>query len=169
MEGFDPKQQSQGLGDTIAKFTHATGLDVVADKVAKALGAEDCGCNRRREKLNELIPFNKKENIPLVSLPTTFVIKRNLSIQVDGELVRYNKEEKVKLNFNYQIHNLEEFISYIDEKLELNSTELSELLNDKEILYKSFQLEPDNAFSIVIPNSENVSWAISKEELFKII
>ena len=95
MEGFDPKQQSQGLGDTIAKFTHATGLDVVADKVAKALGAEDCGCNRRREKLNELIPFNKKENIPPVPLPTTFVIKRNLSIQVDGELVRYNKEEKV--------------------------------------------------------------------------
>jgi UPF0755 protein len=84
-------------------------------------------------------------------------------------LIKYNKEEKVKLNFNYQIHNLEEFISYIDEKLELNSTELSELLNDKEILYKSFQLEPDNAFSIVIPNSENVSWAISKEELFKIL
>ena len=51
MEGFDPKQQSQGLGDTIAKFTHATGLDVVADKVAKALGAEDCGCNRRRDCL----------------------------------------------------------------------------------------------------------------------
>jgi len=46
---------------------------------------------------------------------------------------------------------------------------LSELLNDKEILYKSFQLEPKNAFSIVIPNSENVSWAISKEELFKIL
>lgn len=84
-------------------------------------------------------------------------------------LIKYNKEEKVKLNFNYQIHNLEEFISYIDEKLELNSTELSELLNNKEILYKSFQLEPDNAFSIVIPNSENVSWAISKEELFKIL
>ena len=30
MEGFDPKEKSQGLGDTIAKITHATGLDVVA-------------------------------------------------------------------------------------------------------------------------------------------
>ena len=95
MEGFDPKQQSQGLGDVIAKFTHATGLDIVADKVAKALGEEDCGCNRRREKLNELVPFTKKENISPVPLPATFVIKRSLSIQVDGELVRYNKEEKV--------------------------------------------------------------------------
>ena len=68
MEGFDPKQQSQGLGDTIAKFTHATGLDVVADKVAKALGAEDCGCNRRREKLNELIPFNLLYNDGMIDL-----------------------------------------------------------------------------------------------------
>ena len=34
MEGFDPKAPSQGLGDTIAKITHATGLDVVAAKVS---------------------------------------------------------------------------------------------------------------------------------------
>ena len=103
MEGFDPKQQSQGLGDTIAKFTHATGLDVVADKVAKALGAEDCGCNKRREKLNELVPFAKKENISLVPLPATFVIKRNLSIQVGGELVKYSKEEKVYITEDHPI------------------------------------------------------------------
>jgi hypothetical protein len=103
MEGFDPKQESQGLGDTIAKFTHATGLDVVADKVAKALGKEDCGCNKRREKLNELVPFKKSENIPLVPLPATFIIKRSLSIQVDSELVKYSKEEKVYITEDHPI------------------------------------------------------------------
>lgn len=101
--------------------------------------------------------------------PGKYRIINGMTMRQIINLIKYNKEEKVKLNFNYQIHNLEEFISYVDEKLELNSTELSELLNDKEILYKSFQLEPKNAFSIVIPNSENVSWAISKEELFKIL
>ena len=54
-------EESKGLGDTIAKITHATGLDVVADKVAKALGKEDCGCKRRREKLNELFPYKVQE------------------------------------------------------------------------------------------------------------
>lgn len=54
-------EESKGLGDTIAKITHATGLDVVADKVAKAVGKEDCGCNRRREKLNEMFPYKKEE------------------------------------------------------------------------------------------------------------
>lgn len=54
-------EESKGLGDTIAKITHATGLDVVAEKVAKAMGQEDCGCNRRREKLNELFPYKTEE------------------------------------------------------------------------------------------------------------
>jgi hypothetical protein len=57
MKGFDPKQKSKGLGDTIAKFTHATKLDVAADVIAKAMGHEDCGCNKRRKTLNEIIPY----------------------------------------------------------------------------------------------------------------
>lgn len=54
-------EESKGLGDTIAKFTHATGLDIVAEKVAHALGQEDCGCKKRREILNDLVPYNKDD------------------------------------------------------------------------------------------------------------
>ena len=57
MEGFDPKQQSQGLGDTIAKVTNFFGIDKVADAVAKLAGASGCGCNERRQMLNELFPY----------------------------------------------------------------------------------------------------------------
>jgi hypothetical protein len=114
MEGFDPKAPSKGLGDVIAKFTHATGLDVVADKVAKALGEEDCGCNRRREKLNELIPFNKinsaneyrnslNKTSPSVALPATVLVKRNLSLQVNGDLVKYAEGEKVYITEDHPI------------------------------------------------------------------
>ena len=62
MNDFNPKEKSKGLGDTIAKVTHATGLDKVADAVAKAAGAEDCGCNKRRKTLNEIFPYAKKSN-----------------------------------------------------------------------------------------------------------
>jgi len=58
MEGFDPKQDSQGLGDTIAKITNFFGIDKVADAVAKSAGAEGCGCNERRQMLNELFPYD---------------------------------------------------------------------------------------------------------------
>ena len=63
MKDFNSKDKSKGLGDTIAKITNATGLDKVADDVAKAAGAEDCGCNKRRKTLNELFPYTKKTEI----------------------------------------------------------------------------------------------------------
>lgn len=52
-------EESKGLGDTIAKVTHAVGLDKVAESVAKIVGKEDCGCNKRREMLNDLFPYQK--------------------------------------------------------------------------------------------------------------
>jgi hypothetical protein len=53
---------SRGLGDTIAKFTSATKLDVVAEQIAKASGADDCGCKARQEKLNNLVPYNNSKS-----------------------------------------------------------------------------------------------------------
>jgi|TARA_R110002050_G_scaffold3258_11_gene17320 hypothetical protein len=50
---------SKGLGDTIAKMTKATGLDKVADTMAKAVGKEDCGCGKRRDTLNRVFPYKK--------------------------------------------------------------------------------------------------------------
>ena len=38
MKNKTNNEESKGLGDTIAKITHATGLDVVAEKVAHAMG-----------------------------------------------------------------------------------------------------------------------------------
>ena len=64
MDNFDPKQESKGLGDTIAKITHATGIDKVAEAVAHLAGAEDCGCNRRRKVLNKVIPYKKPKIEP---------------------------------------------------------------------------------------------------------
>ena len=49
--------QSRGVGDTIAKITSATKLDKLAEKIAEVAGKEDCGCNKRREKLNQMFPY----------------------------------------------------------------------------------------------------------------
>jgi hypothetical protein len=42
----------KGLGDTIEKFTTATGIKKLADKIPGG-----CGCNKRKEKLNKLFPY----------------------------------------------------------------------------------------------------------------
>jgi hypothetical protein len=55
-------QKSKGLGDTIAKVTKATGIDKVAEGVAKAMGKEDCGCKKRQEQLNNAFPYKNTTN-----------------------------------------------------------------------------------------------------------
>lgn len=54
-------KRSRGLGDTIEKFTTATGIKAAVDATAKAVG-KDCGCKRRRDKLNEMFPYKQDEN-----------------------------------------------------------------------------------------------------------
>ena len=53
-------QPSRGLGDSIEKFTKATGIKSVVNKVSESLGVEDCGCDERRDSLNRAFPFKKK-------------------------------------------------------------------------------------------------------------
>ena len=52
-------QKSTGLGDTVAKITNTFGLDKVAETIANAIGKEDCGCNKRRHKLNDMFHYKK--------------------------------------------------------------------------------------------------------------
>jgi hypothetical protein len=46
---------SKGLGDTLEKVFKKTGID----KVAKWVLGEDCGCDKRKEKLNKIFPYRK--------------------------------------------------------------------------------------------------------------
>ena len=52
-------EKSRGLGDTIEKFTTATGIKNVVTKVTKAAGINDCGCGQRKDTLNRVFPYKK--------------------------------------------------------------------------------------------------------------
>lgn len=52
------KRKSQGLGDTIAKITKTLKIDKVTEAIAHLAGAEGCGCDDRKEFLNQLFPYN---------------------------------------------------------------------------------------------------------------
>ena len=47
--------KSEGLGDTVAKITKATGIE----KAVKFLAGEDCGCSERAKILNNIFPYQK--------------------------------------------------------------------------------------------------------------
>lgn len=54
--GWSPDQPSRGLGDTLAKITHKTGLVRIAEAYTKITG-RDCGCGQRQQALNRLKPY----------------------------------------------------------------------------------------------------------------
>lgn len=47
------KKKAKGLGDTVEQITEATGIK----KLVKFVAGEDCGCEERKAKLNELFPY----------------------------------------------------------------------------------------------------------------
>jgi len=53
------KMKSRGLGDSIEKFTKATGIKTVVKKVSRAAGVKDCGCDQRRDTLNRVFPYKR--------------------------------------------------------------------------------------------------------------
>lgn len=54
----EDSQKSRGLGDSIEKFTKATGIKAVVDKFSDITG-KDCGCDQRRDTLNRVFPYNR--------------------------------------------------------------------------------------------------------------
>lgn len=54
-------KKSKGLGDTIEKFTTKTGIRKVVKVVTNKAGIEDCGCDKRRDTLNRIFPYNKNK------------------------------------------------------------------------------------------------------------
>ena len=55
-------KQDRGLGDTVARFTKATGIRKAVDIISDGLNIP-CGCEARQETLNNLVPYNKQFNM----------------------------------------------------------------------------------------------------------
>ncbi len=72
---------SEGLGDTVAKFLHFTGVDKIVNTVAEALDIEDCGCNARREQLNQAFSYKKREP-PVIEMGEGYISKNGRKIKV---------------------------------------------------------------------------------------
>ena len=53
--------ESKGLGDTVEKFTTATGIKTLTQFMANSgmLGKKGCNCNKRKNTLNKAFPYKK--------------------------------------------------------------------------------------------------------------
>ena len=52
--------KDRGLGDTLQRIIKATTMDKVAKFASEKLG-KDCGCEKRKDILNKMVPYNKSK------------------------------------------------------------------------------------------------------------
>lgn len=95
---YHKARSSKGFGDTVEKITKATGIKKVVDTVADALDV-DCGCDKRKKKLNELFPYLMPELLTedeFNFLDLTFKNETNQIKDPDRILEIYNRVFKDK-------------------------------------------------------------------------
>ena len=54
----EKENKSKGLGDTVEKFTKMLGIKKIMEVIEVETGG-DCGCDKRKDKLNEIFPYKK--------------------------------------------------------------------------------------------------------------
>ena len=62
-EGYTASKIAQKLKVKKVVVEETLGLDVVAEVVAEAAGADDCGCKARAKKLNSLFPYKRMSDL----------------------------------------------------------------------------------------------------------
>tara|TARA_R110000765_G_scaffold105095_1_gene195092 strand:- start:993 stop:1148 length:156 start_codon:yes stop_codon:yes gene_type:complete len=50
--------KSEGLGNSIEKFTNKTGIKSIVDTVSRGLNIP-CGCEQRKNTLNKIFPYKQ--------------------------------------------------------------------------------------------------------------
>ena len=84
------------------------------------------------------------------------------------ELIRrlqLGEETPIKLSFTHAVRTPEQLAGFMGDKLLLDSIEVIQRLNDKEYL-AHFGLKPETAVCLFIPNTYEVYWTMTADQLF---
>ena len=79
--------------------------------------------------------------------------------------LQYGEETPIKLAFTQSLRTREHLAGHMGKKLLLDSTEVIQRLNDKEYM-SHFGLTPETAVCLFIPNTYEVYWTMSADQLF---
>ena len=79
--------------------------------------------------------------------------------------LQLGEETPIKLSFTQAIRTREQLAGHLGKKLLADSTEIIQRLNDKEYL-AHFGLAPETAVCLFIPNTYEVYWTMSADQLF---
>ena len=101
--------------------------------------------------------------------PGKYRIDVKMSNRSIVKMIINGKQEKVKLSFNSQIRNKEQFIRYVTDKLEIEEAELEDYCSSDAILSEQYGLNAESFMVLIVPNTYEVNWTISISDLFALL
>ncbi|MEO5673870.1 MAG: endolytic transglycosylase MltG [Chitinophagales bacterium] len=104
----------------------------------------------------------RKMNLQNHIHPGKYKLEKNMSNSVLARLLRSGKQEPVKLVLK-KFRLKEDVVSFVSHKLEADSITLITALNDP-VYLRNFNLEPDAAIALFIPNTYEFYWNTSSEQ-----
>lgn len=109
----------------------------------------------------------KKMDLEEHIIPGKYRIGADMSNRSIVKMIKNGKQEKVKLFLNSQIRTKEEFITYISDKLEMESDDLEDYCSNDEVLGDRYGLNTGNFMTLIVPETYEVNWTIPVQELFE--
>ncbi|MES2516115.1 MAG: endolytic transglycosylase MltG [Bacteroidota bacterium] len=111
----------------------------------------------------------KEMDLPENIHPGKYRIDAKMSNRSIVKMIINSKQEKVKLSFNSQIRNKEQFIEYVADKLEIEKGELEDYCSNEAILSEQYGLNSENFMCLIVPETYEVFWTTHIEDLFPLI
>ena len=130
-EPLEPSKK--GLGDLVEDILHSPILEPLTNVIKKLIwkDEEDCGCDERKKKLNEL--FKKKNIVPGCITKKQYDIFE--SIKINGEIIK--KTDIIKI---FRLHS--ELFNHKYIKLcSCNPKRIKGWYNELDIIYKTYTKE----------------------------
>ncbi len=123
----------------------------------------------QKEGLKDIAAFDwvaKKMKLPDHIYPGKYRVLSNMSNREIVNLLKYNKQEKVKVTLTANIHTIDEVIVILANKFEMTENELENLVNDEAKLAEQFGMDKHTISALIIPDTYVFSWATSADTFF---
>lgn len=92
------KKEIKGLGDLVEAVTEVTGIKTVVDTISEVTGTP-CGCERRQEILNKLVPFKNETSNQFQDVDNfkegKYLVLNNFVFTFDKKSYCYQKNDKI--------------------------------------------------------------------------
>lgn len=118
--------------------------------------------------VKKFIYLARKMKLPENLHPGRYYLRKNASLREIILQIKNKKEDLLEINIPSGFHKMEDFLDFMEGKIEISYEEMEAQFMDEESIWNDFELMREEAIGILIPGKIKISWAITANDLYQI-